>query len=69
MMLLPWGKCSKTVGSRIFLAEGDQHTVEELYIAMAVGSANDATVALAEHVAGSEAEFVTMMNDTAKRWG
>lgn len=59
----------KTVGSRIFLAEGDQHTVEELYIAMAVGSANDATVALAEHVAGSEAEFVTMMNDTAKKMG
>lgn len=60
---------AKTVGSRIFLAEGDQHTVEELYIAMAVGSANDATVALAEHVAGSEAEFVTMMNDTAKKMG
>lgn len=59
----------KTIGSRIFLAEGDQHTVEELYIAMAVGSANDATVALAEHVAGSEAEFVTMMNDTAKKMG
>ncbi|MGO4792201.1 D-alanyl-D-alanine carboxypeptidase family protein [Paenibacillus sp. 2KB_20] len=60
---------AKTVGSRIFLAEGDQHTVEELYIAMAVGSANDATVALAEHVAGSEEEFVAMMNDTAKKMG
>lgn len=60
---------SKTVGSRIFLAVGDQHTVEELYIAMAVGSANDASVALAEFVAGSEQEFVKMMNDTAKRMG
>ena len=68
MMLLPWGKCENR-GVTDILAEGDQHTVEELYIAMAVGSANDATVALAEHVAGSEAEFVTMMNDTAKRWG
>lgn len=60
---------AKTVGSRIFLAEGDQHTIEELYIAMAVGSANDATVALAEHVAGSEQAFVQMMNDEAKRMG
>ncbi|AOZ92781.1 D-alanyl-D-alanine carboxypeptidase family protein [Paenibacillus crassostreae] len=58
-----------TIGSRIFLAEGDQHTVEELYIAMAVGSANDATVALAEQVAGSEAAFVDMMNETAERMG
>ncbi|WP_230193348.1 D-alanyl-D-alanine carboxypeptidase family protein [Paenibacillus sp. CECT 9249] len=60
---------SLTRGSRIFLAQGDQHTVEELYIAMAVGSANDATVALAERVAGTEAEFVKMMNETAKEMG
>jgi D-alanyl-D-alanine carboxypeptidase (penicillin-binding protein 5/6) len=60
---------ANTVGSRIFLAVGDQHTVEELYIAMAVGSANDASVALAEYVAGSEQEFVKMMNDTAKKMG
>lgn len=60
---------AKTVGSRIFLAEGDQHTIKELYIAMAVGSANDATVALAEHVAGSEQAFVKMMNDEAQRMG
>lgn len=59
----------ETIGSRIFLAEGDQHTIEQLYIAMAVGSANDATVALAEHVAGSEQAFVKMMNDEAKRMG
>ncbi|WP_422659050.1 D-alanyl-D-alanine carboxypeptidase family protein [Paenibacillus sp. EC2-1] len=56
-------------GSKIFLAEGDQHTVEELYIAMAVGSANDAAVALAEQIAGSEEEFVKIMNDNAKRMG
>ncbi|MNW53011.1 D-alanyl-D-alanine carboxypeptidase DacA precursor [compost metagenome] len=60
---------SKTVGSRIFLAEGDQHTIKELYIAMAVGSANDASVALAEYVAGSEQAFVKMMNDEAQRMG
>lgn len=60
---------SKTIGSRIFLAQGDQHTIRELYIAMAVGSANDATVALAEYVAGSEQAFVQMMNDEAQRMG
>lgn len=60
---------AQTIGSRIFLAEGDQHTVEELYIAMAVGSANDATVALAERVAGSEQAFVKLMNEQAKRMG
>lgn len=56
-------------GSKIFLAQGDQHTVEELYIAMAVGSANDAAVALAEYIAGSEEEFVKIMNENAKRMG
>lgn len=60
---------SKQVGSRIYLAQGDQHTVRELYIAMAVGSANDATVALAELVSGSEAQFVTLMNETAQKMG
>ncbi|BFH65864.1 D-alanyl-D-alanine carboxypeptidase [Paenibacillus azoreducens] len=60
---------AKTIGSRIFLAQGDVHTVEELYIAMAVGSANDASIALAERVAGSEQEFVKLMNETAKQMG
>lgn len=59
----------ETIGSRIFLAEGDVHTVEELYIAMAVGSANDATVALAEKVSGTEQEFVKLMNKTAQEMG
>jgi D-alanyl-D-alanine carboxypeptidase (penicillin-binding protein 5/6) len=56
-------------GSRIFLAEGDQHTIKELYIAMAVGSANDATTQLAESVAGSEEAFAKLMNDTAVELG
>ncbi|WP_028595402.1 D-alanyl-D-alanine carboxypeptidase family protein [Paenibacillus assamensis] len=60
---------SLTEGSRIFLAKGDMHTVEELYIAMAIGSANDATVALAEHISQSEKQFVKLMNETAKRLG
>lgn len=60
---------SATGGSHIFLVEGDKHTVRDLYIAMVIGSANDATVALAEHIAGSEEEFVKSMNKTAKDLG
>lgn len=60
---------SKQIGSRIFLAEGDKHTIKELYIAMAVGSANDATTQLAETVAGSEEKFAQLMNDTAIELG
>ncbi|WP_188999150.1 D-alanyl-D-alanine carboxypeptidase family protein [Paenibacillus nasutitermitis] len=57
-------------GSQIYLAEGDKHTVKELYIAMAVGSANDATVALANHIGGgTEQGFVQKMNETAKKLG
>lgn len=60
---------AKQIGSRIFLAQGDKHTVRDLYIAMAVGSANDATAQLAEVVGGSEEEFTKLMNDTAKELG
>ncbi|MGG4132166.1 D-alanyl-D-alanine carboxypeptidase family protein [Paenibacillus illinoisensis] len=60
---------AESIGSRIFLAVGDKHTVKELFIAMTVGSANDATVALAEYVAGSEENFVKKMNEEAQRMG
>jgi serine-type D-Ala-D-Ala carboxypeptidase (penicillin-binding protein 5/6) len=56
-------------GSQIYLAEGDEHSVKDLYIAMAVGSANDATIALASHIGGSEAGFVSIMNETAQSLG
>lgn len=56
-------------GSQIYLAEGDKHTVKDLYIAMAVGSANDATIALADHIGGNEQGFVDKMNETAKALG
>lgn len=60
---------AKQIGSRIFLAEGDEHTIKELYIAMAVGSANDATAQLAVTVGGSEEEFAKLMNETAAELG
>lgn len=56
-------------GSQIFLEEGEKMTVEELLKSVIVCSANDAAVALAEHIAGSESAFVKLMNDKAKELG
>lgn len=53
-------------GSQVYLKEGEVFTVEELLKAVAVHSANDASVALAETVAGSEEAFVAMMNQKAQ---
>ncbi|MCR2807875.1 D-alanyl-D-alanine carboxypeptidase family protein [Paenibacillus soyae] len=55
--------------SQIYLAAGDQHSVKDLYIAMAVGSANDATKALAIQVSGSLDAFIEKMNATAAELG
>ena len=56
-------------GSQIWLAPGETMTVQELIKAALVGSANDACVALGEHIAGSNEAFVTMMNDRAEQLG
>ncbi len=53
-------------GSQIWLEVGETMTVDEMLKAAVVGSANDASVALAEHIAGSEEGFVAMMNSRAK---
>ena len=55
--------------SNVPLRVGEQYTVKELYEAMAIYSANAATMALAEHVAGTEAKFVEMMNAKGKEMG
>ena len=56
-------------GSQLWLEEGESQTVENLIKAITIRSANDASVALAEHIAGSEELFVRMMNDKAKALG
>lgn len=56
-------------GSQIFLEEGETMTAEELIKAVAVSSANDGAVALAEAAAGSEGAFVERMNQRAKELG
>ncbi len=52
-------------GSQIYLKEGETMTVEDLLKSVVIASANDAAVALAEHVAGSEEAFVERMNNRA----
>lgn len=56
-------------GSRMFIQVGTSVTIEDLIRGVFVDSGNDAAVALAEGIAGSEDAFVTMMNDEAKKLG
>ncbi len=56
-------------GSQVYLKEGEQFSVTDMLKSITMASANDACVAMAEHIAGSEEAFVTMMNDKAKQLG
>lgn len=56
-------------GSTMFLETGEQLTVNDMLKGIAVASANDGCVAMAEHLAGSESAFVDMMNEKAKELG
>ena len=60
---------SKMGGSQVYLKEGETMTVEDLLKAMMIHSANDATAALAEHVAGHSEAFVDLMNQRAESLG
>lgn len=56
-------------GTQIYLEPGEVMTVKELMKGISMASANDATVALAERIAGTEEKFVDMMNKKAKEFG
>ena len=56
-------------GSQIYLKVGEQMSVTDMVKSIAVSSANDCACAMAEHLAGSEAAFVGLMNDKAKSLG
>ncbi|NEZ02722.1 D-alanyl-D-alanine carboxypeptidase [Wenzhouxiangella sp. XN201] len=62
-------KAWRTEGSRMFIEVGNRVTVEELLKGVIIQSGNDASVALAEHVGGSEEVFAGMMNEEARRLG
>ncbi|WP_082360675.1 D-alanyl-D-alanine carboxypeptidase family protein [Bacillus sp. FJAT-28004] len=56
-------------GSQIFLEPGEEMTVEDMIKGIALASGNDASVAMAEKLAGTEQQFVTMMNERAQQLG
>ena len=60
---------SKMGGSQVYLEENSTATVEMLLKSIAIGSANDASVAVAEKIGGTESNFVNMMNKRAKELG
>ena len=53
---------ASTVGTTAYINSGDKFTVESALYAIIISSCNDVTVALAEHIAGTESEFVKLMN-------
>ena len=62
-------KAWKTGGSRMFVKEGDNVSVENLLKGIIVDSGNDSCVAMAEYLGGSEESFSQLMNDQAKSIG
>lgn len=56
-------------GTSLYLREGDVYSTRDLLYALMLISGNDASVAIAEHVGGSTSEFVTKMNELAKKIG
>lgn len=62
-------KAWKTPGSRMFIEVGKKVPVKDLLHGMIIQSGNDASVALAEHIAGSEQAFAALMNEEARRLG
>ena len=59
----------RTGGSKMFIREGTQVLLEDLLRGIIIQSGNDASVALAEHIAGSEGAFADMMNQQAQQLG
>jgi D-alanyl-D-alanine carboxypeptidase (penicillin-binding protein 5/6) len=64
-----WRRAWKTDGSKMFVKVGERVKVEDLMKGVAIASGNDACVALAEHLSGSEEVFVSKMNEKARQLG
>ena len=62
-------KAWRSIGSRMFVEVGNQIILEDLLLGLIIQSGNDASIALAEHVAGTEDAFADIMNEQAKRLG
>jgi len=61
-------QATRVAGSRMYLRAGEEAVVEDLIKGMIVGSANDATLVLAEYLAGTETAFVEQMNQRLRAW-
>ncbi|OOY65996.1 D-alanyl-D-alanine carboxypeptidase family protein [Solemya velum gill symbiont] len=68
-MVLISEKAWRTQGSKVFIEVNKEVSVEDLLKGLIIQSGNDAAIALAEHVAGSEEAFATLMNQEAKKLG
>src|ERR1700730_7820443 len=68
-MVTTSAKASKMGGSQVYLKEGERFSIDDMMKAVVVHSANDSSVAVAEHVAGSTDAFVEMMNHQAAALG
>jgi len=62
-------KAASMGGSQIFLQAGEEMTVEDMIKGISIASGNDASVAMAEHIGGTEEAFVAKMNERAKQLG
>lgn len=62
-------KAWRSIGSRMFVEVGNQIILEDLLLGLIIQSGNDASISLAEHVAGTEEAFADIMNEQAKRLG
>jgi len=56
-------------GAQLYLEVGEEFTLDDMLKAIILGSANDASVAVAEHIAGSEADFAVLMNEKSREIG
>lgn len=56
-------------GSQVYLYAGEKRTVDEMLVAIAVGSGNDASYAMAEYISGSMPDFIDLMNNRAQQLG
>lgn len=61
--------CWRMEGSRMFIQEGKRVSVDDLLKGMIIQSGNDASCALAEHVAGTQGDFAVLMNEYASELG
>ena len=67
--LVASSNASSMGGSQVFIDEGEEYSIEKMLQSVIMASANDASVALSEHIAGTEKAFVEKMNQTAKELG